>query len=174
VYVCASGTANIFQVKMFKKPKGRRPSTRKRDDATSPSDEDESTESAVITKRSKGKQVAEQNKDSFTAERAFSASGTAASLVKDTATRTIGIPHINKWCSLSTQTLDIDGGDSLAPTADTSINNIVQQREDGLLYKGAANYTQYVNKPAEKMTQSGAGKLLAGPVYSTILFLFAR
>jgi hypothetical protein len=130
---------------MFKKPKRSATASRKRDVADS---DDESTGTAVITKKSKGKQeTSEQQKtETFTSERAFSASGTASSLLKDTATRTI----------------DIDGGDSIKPP--TTVGSVVA--EEGI-YKGQASYTQYVNKQEEKVTQSNAGsKLLAGPLYA--------
>ncbi|KAJ3225777.1 hypothetical protein HK099_006277 [Clydaea vesicula] len=73
----------------------------------------------------------------------FKASGSAASLVKNEATRTI----------------DVDGGEEL------NSNQTIVEAEDGV-YLGSKNYRELVNKKVEKTTQSNASKIRAGPLYA--------
>ncbi|KAJ3107019.1 hypothetical protein HDU97_004988 [Phlyctochytrium planicorne] len=73
---------------------------------------------------------------------AFAASGSAASIVQDQATRI----------------LDVDGA------TEKEEPKILNGEEAEGLYKGLNGYTEYVNKKVEKTTQSNASKLRAGPL----------
>ncbi|KAH9274277.1 hypothetical protein BASA83_003273 [Batrachochytrium salamandrivorans] len=82
-----------------------------------------------------------------------SSSGTAASLTKDTATRT----------------LDVDGGeeedrDPSTLAASTVILSGDDSERHSQIYQGQAAYTEYVNKKTDKVTQSNAGGIRAGPL----------
>ncbi|KAJ3107162.1 hypothetical protein HDU96_007976 [Phlyctochytrium bullatum] len=73
----------------------------------------------------------------------FSASGSAASLDLDMATRT----------------LDVDGRED-----DSAKAKVFSGEEAEGLYQGLNGYKEYVNKKVEKTTQSNASKLRAGPL----------
>ena len=74
----------------------------------------------------------------------FDASGSAASIVKDTATRT----------------LDIDGADDLKEG-----DIITPEDPDDLeTYKGMNKYAEFINKKTEKVSQSNASRIRAGPL----------
>ncbi|KAJ3142586.1 hypothetical protein HK100_000486 [Physocladia obscura] len=73
----------------------------------------------------------------------FKASGTAASLVTDTATRTLDIDGI----------LNLDG---TIPNANPNSNTTDNDNDS---YRGLAGYKEYVNKKVTKVTQSNAGGL---------------
>ena len=94
-------------------------------------EEEEEEEILVQTKKAKFDKIGVQ----------FKASGSAQSLVQNTATRT----------------LDVDGNDGPV--------ELVNESNDGT-YKGLKNYTQFINKKASKITQSnaGSGLVAAGPL----------
>ncbi|KAJ3073867.1 ADP/ATP carrier protein, partial [Podochytrium sp. JEL0797] len=92
--------------------------------------------SVLLTTQSDAKDKTTQGKF------AFAASGTAASLVVDTATRQI----------------DVDGHED-APKSDAAT-----AEHNDALYAGANKYTEYVNKKVKNVTQSNAGGLRAGPL----------
>ncbi|KAJ1565373.1 hypothetical protein HK405_012493, partial [Cladochytrium tenue] len=83
---------------------------------------------------------------------AFAASGTAANLSQDMATRT----------------LDIDGNADAEAAAGTdgAVGKILagDEAEGAGLYRGLGKYKEYVNKKVEKVTQSNAGGIRAGPL----------
>ncbi|KAJ3090684.1 hypothetical protein HK102_002953 [Quaeritorhiza haematococci] len=74
----------------------------------------------------------------------FAASGSAASLVGNSATRTLDVDGAE----------ELQEGAILTPLAD----------EDEGLYKGMNKYKEYVNKKVEKTTQSNASSIRAGPL----------
>ncbi|KAJ8327290.1 RNA-splicing factor [Batrachochytrium dendrobatidis] len=94
----------------------------------------------------------QQRKETLALELAFKSSGTAASLSKDTATRV----------------LDVDGGsESNRPDESPAAPLIYAGDEAELtsqIYKGQSAYTEYVNKKTERVTQSNAGGIRAGPL----------
>ncbi|KAI9102701.1 hypothetical protein DFS34DRAFT_610168 [Phlyctochytrium arcticum] len=78
---------------------------------------------------------------------AFEASGTAASILDNMATRT----------------LDVDGDDSEEKKFKEVLSGDAAESADNL-YKGMANYKEYVNKRTDSVTQSNASRIRAGPL----------
>ena len=120
--------SNLF--KKRKKPSNARQKVTESDD--------ESTEGTRATKKNKSTRINKSKSNAVVHE--FSASGTAASLVADSATRT----------------LDIDGIEESKETK-------AEDRNDGT-YTGIAGYKEYVNKKQQHTTQSNAGGIRAGPL----------
>ncbi|KAJ3300477.1 hypothetical protein HK104_000062 [Borealophlyctis nickersoniae] len=92
----------------------------------------------------KRRKAEEQEKEGSSLSVAFAASGTAASLAKDMATRT----------------LDVDGTEE---QKDKVLAGDDAEQADGI-YKGLSGYKEYVNKKTENITQSNASRIRAGPL----------
>ncbi|KAH9248197.1 hypothetical protein BASA81_014157 [Batrachochytrium salamandrivorans] len=110
-----------------------------------------STSTAVSAAKLQHQQLLQR--ESLALETAYKSSGTAASLTKDTATRT----------------LDVDGGeeedrDPSTLAASTVILSGDDSERHSQIYQGQAAYTEYVNKKTDKVTQSNAGGIRAGPL----------
>ncbi|KAJ3000973.1 hypothetical protein HDV02_000042 [Globomyces sp. JEL0801] len=138
----------------FKKSKKPKKTIRKRLNNAS-DEENDGTDTVTISasdlKKSRKKskvedlQKNEQIDDSMThLGVAFKSSGTAVSLVENTAFRR----------------LDVDGRDGETLNADQLDKSTSQ---DGL-YQGLNSYNEFINKKQEKVTQSNAGGLRAGPL----------
>ncbi|KAJ3293006.1 hypothetical protein HDU79_000784 [Rhizoclosmatium sp. JEL0117] len=114
--------------------------------ATTHSDDEGATVVRGATRKANGLAVASNpNANSVkAADFSFAASGTAASLVVDTATRTI----------------DVDGSAETRPEPDS----VAADTSNPEAYKGIGAYKEYVNKKVGKVTQSNAGGLRAGPL----------
>ncbi|KAJ3389318.1 hypothetical protein HDU84_008865 [Entophlyctis sp. JEL0112] len=173
----ATTTDTADTVKFIRKRKltSKRPSTRQEQDRDNDNDNNDDDSSSIVkpnAKRTAGLTVASapasassssaaaqlastvpapsagQQKD---ARFSFKASGTAASLVTNTATRTLDVDGI----------LDSEG--RLIQSADPVI--LAGDDAAGIeTYKGASAYKEYVNKKVAKVTQSNAGGLRAGPL----------
>ncbi|KAJ3306936.1 hypothetical protein HDV03_003260 [Kappamyces sp. JEL0829] len=145
----------------FKKPKKKMQNKRKVEQEETDGDHADTLVSASALKQAikKGRKIEELTEqkghvlgeDMSSLGVAFRSSGTASSLLANTATRV----------------LDIDrgiAGDVVSADPSKVISGEQAEKLDNGFYQGQSGYKEFVNKKKEKVTQSNAGGLRAGPL----------